>query len=1142
MQNNIFFFQSTSIGGNNNTPGLYEILLSHMDNLELKLFDTLQIIVPSLAIASWLKDQITIKHGICANVDCVVLPGPVLDNIYYASNPGFKPFNFSEAKYIIYDYLCHSKLDDEELNAYLYTNNKLDKLRAYQLASQLQQIFHEYIYLRTDDLINLDQSAIKSWQKEIIKYLFIKIGVAKTFLDVYKYLMSTDLDMIKLPDNLMIFGLTSIYPSQLQLLGRLSMRANIYWYYQTSSYQYYGDLLSDKAKSKLEKKLLKKPELNLEDLYLQDGNPLLANLAQQSREFTELLIANDIDVYTLNEQSVSGVNTILQQIQEDIRNIQYRIEPDYRFGSNKEIYANPITLANDQDNLIYDLPNNQTSIKINSCHNRMREVQVMFNEILSVLNSNLGAGLNDVLITAPDIDDYAPYIAAVFDNEMVGNEKLFYNITGNRKYKNYKILETFKILLNAPYILTANYLIEVLIQSEIQDSLDISKADVELVRKWLYDNKTHFGYDEHDYVVLGYRDYQIHSFKQFMNNIVLGSCISDSVYDGSIPLYLGGDKKQYIPYDNLDNNQVELCNKLILLINQLEELRNKFYIDSTNYSELTISEVHNILTNLHENCLHDKDSINNIQRFLGGLLAIPQDMIITLPILNQMLNEYIDDFKSNFLLNGNIICASMRFMRNIPFKYIYVLGLNFGEYPISYMPNQLSLLAQDWYLADRNYNVEDKQSFLDVLLACKEQLYLSYVGRRETDNSEIKPSPLLGLLINTLGQSFTNFTLKTHSDNITEIAIKKYDFKNLIVQQALHPFYNNQQPNYSLLWFKIANGQTDFLANAWDFSKISPIEADLSAFYTLKIENIVKVFLYTNTNLYNVLGINQFNHELELSDTENINLADRALAIQVEKCFKKYPVLDTNAISQVKQLEEYLIASGILAYEHIGHMQFNYYYDLYSKYCALRGIKAMVTLNYIINENITLNITDEVYIDDQTVIVTDNFSNIFSDRLADKLEDLPYSLKIKGLLIYLLCFGGGVVTLANVPQTIDKVVIRQIATTGDYHDLTLRVNDIPSVLNRMLRYYVRSLSNPVLIHKGAIQEYAKLVKMNKPHNACVDGSRAKYIADYENYDLDKIKEDRIFSSIATNYFEFMQNINGVNDVVKIGEILANLCI
>lgn len=1152
MQNNILFFQSISIGGFDNTPGLFELLLTHLDNIELGLFEQQQIIVPNTAIAKWLKDQIAIKYGICANLDCVVLPSPVLDNTYYANHPECLQFNFDQAKYMIYSYLCSTKLEDnvDELNSYIYVEGVLDKLRIYQLATQLHKIFYEYMYLRTEDLIDLSRSKIQNWQKKIIEHLFTQIGAAKTFLDVYKYFMSADLNLMQLPKNLVIFGLNSIYPSQLQLLGRLSNRINIYWYYQTPSYQYYGDLLSDRARAQLEQKLLRYPDLNPDDLALQDGNPLLANLAGQSREFTELLIASDVDISTFAPSVSCKANTILQQIQEDIRSIKYRVEPAYRFGNNQNIYADPIDISNKiVDDAIHDLPQSQTSIKINICHNRMREVQVMFNELLELLNKNPAANLGDILITAPDIDDYAPYITAVFDNEVVGMGKLLYNITGNRKYKDYKILETLKTLLGAPYVLTANYFMQILIQSELRENLAITITDIELVRRWLYDNKTHFGYDERDYVVSGYVDYQIHSFKQFMNNIVLGACISDNVWQSGIPLYAANGHK-YVPYDNLDNNQVKLCNKLIILINQLEELNHRFYRDATNYNELTVGEIYTILTSLNNSCLKDKNSINHFELFLGELQVVPQDLVITLPILNMLLDEYIESSTNSFTLNGNISCASMHYVRNIPYKYTYVLGLNFGEYPSGYTPHELSLLAHDWFLADRNYNLEDKQIFLDTILACTEQLYLSYIGRRETDNSEIKPSPLLGLVITTLGQSFSNFT--THGADVADMC---YDFKNLLSQQALHPFYNNKQPNYSRLWSMLAQNKDPHLSKVWDFTQTFSIPAATPAkFYQLKIEDMLRVFLYSNSNLYSILGINTSQREVELSDTENLNLTDRGLATHTYKYFEKY--LKATLLKEEHEdksllhapqsiehndssmLQEFLITNGVLAYGEMGQAQFNYYYELYGKYIALQGTtKAILSLNYTI-DNITLTLDDVVYLDGERIIITDSFANIFTATISSKVEDLPYWLKIRGLFIYLLCFGGAAITVENKAQTVTDVVIRQISTTGDVQDFILKVADIEPTLNSVFSYYLRSLANPILVHKGAIQEYAKLSKAGSHTSLCFAGAKAKYLADYHG--LAHIKADRIFGNIAENYFEFMQIVNGVNDIVKIGEILAKL--
>ena len=43
-----------------------------------------------------------------------------------------------------------------------------------------------------------------------------------------------------------------------------------------------------------------------------------------------------------------------------------------------------------------------------------------------------------------------------------------------------------------------------------------------------------------------------------------------------------------------------------------------------------------------------------------------------------------------------------------------------------------------------------------------------------------------------------------------------------------------------------------------------------------------------------------------------------------------------------------------------------------------------------------------------------------------------------------------------------------------------------------------------------------------------------------NYELEQIRNDPIFAAIADNYFGFMRECNGVNDIVQIGKLLANL--
>ncbi|MBP9743452.1 MAG: exodeoxyribonuclease V subunit gamma [Burkholderiales bacterium] len=1148
------FFQSTVLGSIPEQAGLFELFIAHLQGLNNSdVFKKIQVVVPNQAMANWLKDKIAQKFSICANIDFVVLLGPVIQSIYLANNPGAKLFEFSKVKYIIYQYLCDHKINTPDallLNNYIYIAGVLDKFRTYQLASQLHDIFQEYLYLRTADLLNLKNAAFPAWQKQILRHIFKT--QEHTFLDIYTYFNQSK--ELTIPNELFIFGLTSVYPSQLQIIKQLATKVNIYWYYQACSYNYYGDLLSNNAKNKLEKKLLKYPDLSLDDLYLIDGNQLLANCGGQSREFLELLQAHDITIYDfkINKDYIAA-NTMLKIIQEDIRDLKYRIKPEYRLHSNADYYAAPIKL-NGAATLpaVYDLPHDQTSIKINSCHNRMREVQVMFNEIANILNNNSDITLNDILICAPDIDNYARYINAVFENEFVekangAQVKIRYNITGSRTSYEYKMLETLKLMVNAPYNLKVSYFMEILTQNEIRQSLNFSQADIDLIKQWLIDNSIHFGFDEHDYVKYGYADYSIHSFGQWINNLVLGACLPSAVFNenNQAPLYVS-ESGAFCPYDNMDSNQIELCNKIIGLINQLKQLRDAFYIDENTYAQLSIQDVYRLISNLNIQFINQDDSLSLVNKFLSTLNETEITTSINLAILNLLLDEFMREIKGKLRFDGTLTCASMQYMRNIPYAYIYILGMNLGEFPRTSAISQINLLAREWHLADRNYNFEDKQTFLDIILAAQQGLYLSYIGRSQTDNSEIKPSSLLTLLMNTLGESFTDFVDSSDS------RLTKFDFKNLFEQHSLHPFYNNSQQNFSRLWLDVAR-QTQLTANLsntilplvnspWDFTKLSPLQLNdeqKATYLRVTIRNLANTFLYSNINLYKILGINIFNDEAEVVDCENLTLANKSLAkamyYYLEKYYLKISLTD---------LYNFLATKGILSYGEMGKLQFDYYTKLYQVYIQARG-QEIVGLNLAhtlrrAGDTIMLNIDDTLWTQDDCIIIVPPFANIREEPLADKLSDIAYDQKITALIVTAI--------INNIPESkLKRVVIRQINAQGERRDFAVAVIDTRQ-LERILAYYIRSLTNPVLIHKAAIEAFVEATKAKFNNGSlkynilqCLDKARSKYENQFSyNPGLDKIRQDIIFSSIADGYFDYMSTIGGINDIQAIGEILAGL--
>src|SRR5205085_10221252 len=54
------------------------------------------------------------------------------------------------------------------------------------------------------------------------------------------------------------------------------------------------------------------------------------------------------------------------------------------------------------------------SLQVHSCHTRLREVQVLHEQLRALLEADPSLQPRDIAVLTPDIDQYAPYVEAVF--------------------------------------------------------------------------------------------------------------------------------------------------------------------------------------------------------------------------------------------------------------------------------------------------------------------------------------------------------------------------------------------------------------------------------------------------------------------------------------------------------------------------------------------------------------------------------------------------------------------------------------------------------------------------------------------------------------------------------------------------------
>ena len=136
-----------------------------------------------------------------------------------------------------------------------------------------------------------------------------------------------------------------------------------------------------------ERKEVKDGDLDLLEGYLRDTNPLLANWGKVGRNFAKLL--EDSNALSDEEYVEGSERTFLASIQRDFLHLRNPRQADYESSDN--------------------------SIQVHSAVSLLREVEILYDQICSMMAEEDHPLMpKDVLVLAPDLDLYAPFIQAVF--------------------------------------------------------------------------------------------------------------------------------------------------------------------------------------------------------------------------------------------------------------------------------------------------------------------------------------------------------------------------------------------------------------------------------------------------------------------------------------------------------------------------------------------------------------------------------------------------------------------------------------------------------------------------------------------------------------------------------------------------------
>ena len=143
---------------------------------------------------------------------------------------------------------------------------------------------------------------------------------------------------------------------------------------------------------------------------------------------------------------------------------------------------------------------NDRSLVVKSCHSAMREVEVLHDYLLDLFNQNQHKPKEeqitpkDVVVMVADVNQYTPYIQAVFGANSADAPVIPFSISDSKLSESDVIVSSYLSLLNLKESqFGAEEVLALLDIPAIRERFNIALADLEQIREWVKESGIRFG-------------------------------------------------------------------------------------------------------------------------------------------------------------------------------------------------------------------------------------------------------------------------------------------------------------------------------------------------------------------------------------------------------------------------------------------------------------------------------------------------------------------------------------------------------------------------------------------------------------------------------------------------------------------------
>ncbi len=447
-------------------------------------------------------------------------------------------------------------------------------------------------------------------------------------------------------------------------------------------------------------------------------HPLLASLGRDSRELQRSIHL----LGPLHDDELAApdgpATTLLGRLQDQLRRDEVAVEPGPPDGS----------------------------VQVHACHGPGRQVEVLREVLVGLLEDDPTLEPRDILVMCPDVEAYAPLFSAAFGLAEAAGGGAHPGHQLRVRLADRGLAGTNPLLALAGALVriaggraTASEVLDLAGSAPVRRRFGLDDDDLAELTGWVERSGVRWGLTADLRAPYGLATFAENTWQLGLDRVLLGAAVAE---DGTV---LGGR----LPLDDVGSSSIDLAGRLAELVDRLEDgvvaLRSAStvadWVDALRTSVRSLGSVGGRDAWMAAQFDRETESVLDASRAGGGLELGLADVRTLLELRLQPRPT-----RANFR-TGHLTVATLVPMRSVPHRVVCLVGLDDGVFPRTTTPDGDDVLARDPMTGERDARSEDRQLLLDAVLAARDALVVTYTGANVSSNQERPPAvPLAELL------------------------------------------------------------------------------------------------------------------------------------------------------------------------------------------------------------------------------------------------------------------------------------------------------------------------------------------------------------------------------------------------------------